>query len=545
MTEETKKRGYSTVPLMLAIAVVVGIGIGMFLSKQGVVSPKAINITRIDEGSNKLSKMLYMIDNQYVDSVLIDTLTEEFIPKILAKLDPHSVYMPPTTAKESAEVLDGQFDGIGVVFNMATDTIIIQNIITGGPSEKVGIIPGDRIIEINDSTVAGKGVPQLDIVKMLRGKRGTKVRLGIERQGADSIMDIEVTRDKINVSSLTASFMVDTNIGYIKLLQFSRNSHDEFVKAVKELQAKGMTHLIFDLSANPGGYLDQAILIANEFLPRGACIVYTEGRSTKRETSVADGSGILIGTDVSILIDEASASSSEIVAGALQDNDIGTIIGRRSYGKGLVQRQIAFDDGSTVNLTIARYYTPTGRCIQRPYNDGHDYNADIIERMMNNELISADSIPHNDSLKYVTPKGKVVYGGGGIIPDIFVPWDTTAISKPLIKISRNNMIFNYALRYTDSHRKELSEIKTLDQVQEFVAENGNDIYRDFMEYARKKGVQTNKITSVSEELIIRCSLLGNILNNTPLENNAYYFITYPMYDLVEAAINHIKESENQ
>jgi len=538
MTNE-KGKNRIAVPLMLAIAVVLGIGIGMFLGERGRHGGTTINITGGVKPHDKISTILSLIDSRYVDSVNVDTLTEEFIPQILSKLDPHSIYMPPATAKEAGESLEGQFDGIGVVFNMATDTVIIQNIVAGGPSEKVGIIAGDRIITVGDSIVAGRNIPQTDIMKMLRGPRGTKVRLGVERQGADRLIDFEVTRDKINVKSLSASFMVDDSIGYIKLLQFSRTSHEEFVGAVKELKAQGMTSLIFDLSANTGGFLDQAILIANEFLPAGSVIVYTEGRAVRREQTVADGGGILVGTDVALLIDEASASSSEIVAGALQDNDIGTIIGRRSYGKGLVQQQIKFDDGSALNLTIARYYTPTGRCIQRPYSDGDRYDADIIERYMHNELFSRDSIPHNDSLRYVTPKGKVVYGGGGIIPDLFVAMDTTRLSETMQKISLNNLLFSYTLRYSDNHRQELAQIKTLQQAQEFADRNGNDIYRDFIAYARGKGV-TGKIDSVTEELLIRCLLNGYILRNTPLEDNGYYYMVYPVYDLVITAIDHLK-----
>ncbi len=524
--------------MMIAVALALGIGIGIFFGSRGQ-GGRTINIIGRDRPTSKIGSILSLIDSHYVDSINVDTLTEEFIPKILSKLDPHSVYLPPVTAKATDENLEGRFDGIGVVFNMATDTVIIQNIVLGGPSEKVGIIAGDRIITINDSIVAGKKIPQNDIVKMLRGERGTKVKLGIERQDADKLVVFDVVRDKINIKSLSAAFMIDENIGYIKLLQFSRTSHEEFVKAVKELKAQGMTHLIFDLSANTGGFLDQAILIANEFLPAGSVIVYTEGKAVGREQTVADGNGVLIGMDVALLIDEVSASSSEIVAGALQDNDIGTIIGRRSYGKGLVQQQIKFDDGSALNLTIARYYTPTGRCIQRPYQHGERYDDDIVQRYLRNELFSSDSIPHNDSLKYLTPKGKVVYGGGGIIPDIFVPIDTSRLSTPMREISVNSLIFSYTLRYTDSHRKELAQIKTLKQAQEFIAENGNAIYDDFTAYIRAKGVK-GKITSVTEELMIRCLLNGYILRNTPLEDNAYYYMIYPIYDLVTEAINHIK-----
>lgn len=400
-------------PILLAVAMILGIAIGLSITRK--IEQGDIELSRLLTPSfptTKLGTILSLIDSKYVDTVPIDSITEEFIPQILSKLDPHSIYMPAKEAKESMESLAGEFDGIGVVFNMATDTVIIQNVVSGGPSEKVGIMSGDRIITINDSIVAGKNINQNDIVKMLKGVGGTTVRLGIERAGAQSLLPFEVVRGKIPVQSIDAAFMIQPGIGYIKLLQFSRNSHEEFVNAVMQLKEQGMEHLIFDLTANSGGFLDQAILIANEFLPQNALIVYTEGRATRTAQTYADGTGRLIGQDMVLLIDEGSASSSEIVAGAFQDNDIGLIIGRRSFGKGLVQQQIPFNDGSLMNLTIARYHTPTGRSIQRPYNDPEAYNNDLLNRLLHSELISADSIKLSDSLKYVTPKGKIVYGGG-------------------------------------------------------------------------------------------------------------------------------------
>lgn len=532
-------------PILLAVAMILGIAIGLSITRK--IEQGDIELSRLLTPSfptTKLGTILSLIDSKYVDTVPIDSITEEFIPQILSKLDPHSIYMPAKEAKESMESLAGEFDGIGVVFNMATDTVIIQNVVSGGPSEKVGIMSGDRIITINDSIVAGKNINQNDIVKMLKGVGGTTVRLGIERAGAQSLLPFEVVRGKIPVQSIDAAFMIQPGIGYIKLLQFSRNSHEEFVNAVMQLKEQGMEHLIFDLTANSGGFLDQAILIANEFLPQNALIVYTEGRATRTAQTYADGTGRLIGQDMVLLIDEGSASSSEIVAGAFQDNDIGLIIGRRSFGKGLVQQQIPFNDGSLMNLTIARYHTPTGRSIQRPYNDPEAYNNDLLNRLLHSELISADSIKLSDSLKYVTPKGKIVYGGGGIMPDVFVPMDTTALDKHVTSVMANNILFNFTLKYTDEHRTELQQIKTMDDIKAFFEQNEEQMYNEFVHYAASKGASIAGADKSSQDFM-KYFIKGYIARNTVLQDNGFYYFMYPVYNIVTKAVEILETAPDQ
>ena len=532
-------------PILLAVAMILGIAIGLSITRK--IEQGDIELSRLLTPSfptTKLGTILSLIDSKYVDAVPIDSITEEFIPQILSKLDPHSIYMPAKEAKESMESLAGEFDGIGVVFNMATDTVIIQNVVSGGPSEKVGIMSGDRIITINDSIVAGRNINQNDIVKMLKGVGGTTVRLGIERAGAQSLLPFEVVRGKIPVQSIDAAFMIQPGIGYIKLLQFSRNSHEEFVNAVMQLKEQGMEHLIFDLTANSGGFLDQAILIANEFLPQNALIVYTEGRATRTAQTYADGTGRLIGQDMVLLIDEGSASSSEIVAGAFQDNDIGLIVGRRSFGKGLVQQQIPFNDGSLMNLTIARYHTPTGRSIQRPYNDPEAYNNDLLNRLLHSELISADSIKLSDSLKYVTPKGKIVYGGGGIMPDVFVPMDTTALDKHVTSVMANNILFNFTLKYTDEHRTELQQIKTMDDIKAFFEQNEEQMYNEFVRYAASKGASIAGADKSSQDFM-KYFIKGYIARNTVLQANGFYYFMYPVYNIVTKAVEILETAPDQ
>mgnify|MGYP003156498134 CR=1 FL=1 len=400
-------------PLLLAAGVVLGLLLGQYMGRNSTTSQIKGMLRQMALPTNKLTYTLSLIENQYVDSVAMDSLAEHVIPLLVKELDPHSVYIPAAEMQQLNEPLEGEFDGIGVVFNMATDTVIVLNVIPQGPSDKAGIKAGDRIIEINDTLVAGQKIPQRDVVKKLRGPRGTTVHLGLGRQGIGELVGVDVVRDKIPIKSIESAFRIADGIGYIKLGQFARTTSAEMEQALASLRAEGVTKLIFDLRGNSGGYLDQAILVANEFLHKEQLIVYTEDRHHQQQREYADGTGSAQDMDVVVLIDEGSASSSEILAGALQDNDRGTIVGRRSFGKGLVQRQIPYSDGSALRLTTARYYTPTGRSIQKPYTIGDDesYEEDIWNRYRNNEFFSADSIHFADSLKRTTPGGKVVYGG--------------------------------------------------------------------------------------------------------------------------------------
>ncbi len=419
-------------PLLLAAGVICGLLAGRYVGRNSTATELRTLLRAVAQPSNKLSYTLSLIENRYVDSVSVDSLTEHILPLLVDELDPHSIYIPAEEMARVNEPLEGEFDGIGVVFNMATDTVIVLNVISQGPSDRAGVRPGDRILMIDDSLVAGRKIAQDAIVKRLRGPRGSKVRLGLGRQGIAEPVEVEVERDKIPLRSIESAFRIAEGIGYIRLGQFARTSHDELLAALARLRGEGVGKIVFDLRGNSGGYLDQAILIANEFLHEGQLIVYTEDRRHEQLREYADGTGTAQQMEVAVLIDEQSASSSEILAGALQDNDRATIIGRRSFGKGLVQQQIPYPDGSALRLTTARYYTPTGRSIQKPYVAGHgaEYEEEIWERYRRNELFSADSIRRIDSLKRTTPGGKTVYGGGGIMPDLFVPVDTADTLLP-------------------------------------------------------------------------------------------------------------------
>lgn len=492
--------------------------------------------------NSKLSQVLWLIENGYIDPISRDSLTELAIPAILGKLDPHSVYLPPKELKEAEEPLKGEFDGIGVVFNMSTDTVLVMNVIPSGPSRKAGVQGGDRIIKVNDTLIAGQKMSQIGVMKRLRGPRGTQVKLSIERKGIDGLVDIVVTRDAIPLHSVEATLMLTEDIGFIKLSQFSVTSHEEVSKAIKSLRKQGMRSLIFDLRGNPGGFLDQAILIANEFLPSGKLIVYTKDRLNRQVNQYSDGRGSLVGLNVAVLIDEESASSSEILAGALQDNDCGTIIGRRSFGKGLVQQQIPFSDGSAIRLTVARYYTPTGRSIQKPYTagDGKSYEHDLIDRYYRNEYFSADSIHFADSLKFTTPKGKVVYGGGGIMPDIFIPADTVGLTNYFVEVSGRNILYRYTIDYADRHRKELESIKNLEDLKRML--NSNDtLLSDFVQYAKQQGVEPNWADIEKSRKIMEAQLRAYISRNSDLEDKAFYYFIHPIDKTVLRAIEELKK----
>ena len=472
----------------------------------------------------------------------MDTLSEHLIPVLLKELDPHSEYIPASVMAELNEPLEGEFDGIGVVFNMATDTVIVLNVIPKGPSDKAGVKAGDRIIEINDSIVAGRKIPQNDIVKQLRGKRGTTVRLGLERQHIDELVEVEVTRDKIPIKSIESAFVLTDSIGYVKLGQFAKTSHAELQLALLKLRAAGVKKLIFDLRGNSGGFLDQAILIANEFLLKNQLIVYTEDRYRKQMREYADGMGMAQDMEVAVLIDEYSASSSEILAGALQDNDRGTIIGRRSFGKGLVQKQIPFRDGSALRLTIARYYTPTGRSIQKPYTigDQESYDADLWNRYQNNEFFSADSIHFADSLKRVTAGGKVVYGGGGIMPDCFIPADTTDLTPYFLEVSGRNILYRYTIEYADRKREALNKVASLDDLQQLL-DSDKRLVEDFISYAARQGVKPNYRDIAVSRRLIEAQLRAYIGRNTVLEDDGFYKNIYPIDTVILKAIEVLHE----
>ena len=527
--------------LVLILILSVGWFAGLYFGRQLTDNQLRIYLNNYNAQNDKLSRVLMMIENEYIDSISRDSLTELAIPAILKKLDPHSVYLPPKEFEQADEPLQGEFDGIGVVFNMATDTVIVLNVIPSGPSRKAGVLGGDRIIKDNDTLIAGQKWSQTAVMKRLRGPRGTQVKLSIERKGIDGLVDIVVTRDAIPLHSVEASMMMTDKIGFIKLSQFSRTSYAEIKKALLSLRAQGMKSLILDLRGNSGGFLDQAILIANEFLPAGALIVYTEDRNGKQMRQYSDGRGGSTDLKMAVLIDEASASSSEILAGALQDNDRGTIVGRRSFGKGLVQQQTPFEDGSALRLTVARYYTPTGRSIQKPYTagDGESYEHDLIDRFKRNEFFSADSIHFADSLRYTTPKGKVVYGGGGIMPDVFVPLDTLNVTRYYSEVSGRNILYRYTIEYADNHRKELSEAKSMRELKRLL-DNDTALLNDFVRYAERQGVKPNWREIGRSRQIIEAQLRAFISRNSNLEDNAFYYFIRPIDSTMLRAIEELQ-----
>ena len=549
MSYNNQKKSYILIPTIVGVAIALGFVLGFSIkwrgearvNQQATISNLMKNLTH---SGVKYSNIFSLIENSYVDSLAVDSIAETIIPTLLKKLDPHSSYIPATDVVNSQANLEGHFFGIGIIFNMLTDTITIQNVVPKGPSTKVGIEGGDRIIKINDSIVAGRRVPQDDILKMLRGEEGSIVKLGIERKGIDSLMNIDVKRGKVVINSIDAAYMVKPGIGYIKLLRFARSSHEEMNIAIFKLQEEGMKSLILDLTENRGGYLDQAIRIANEFLPKDNLIVSTQRRGVILQSEKADGKGNFIGLDVTILIDGNSASSSEIVAGALQDNDIGTIIGRRSFGKGLVQQQIPLNDGSLLNLTIARYHTPTGRCIQRPYTgDGDDYEMDYYNRAVHGELVNKDSIRLDSTLRYETPKGKIVYGGGGIMPDIFVPIDTLKYSDAERKLLISIVLASYTNKYIEKNREELSEIADFETLDAFFEKKSDDLYNNYIIYINDNGGKISKKDAKLSRKTVENVLKANVGRFTKVDDNAFYRYLLQEDDIILKAIEEINKKK--
>lgn len=489
--ENNNKNSHPFLPLFFALVLIIGIFIGIRLNRNSQQNQLLQLFSNEKNNGNKLDELLDYVIREYVDTLYRDSLTDKTIETLLSNLDPHSAYIPAASLQSTNEPLNGNFEGIGIEFNLLRDTIYVVTAIPGGPSEKAGIKSGDKIIFVDGKKVAGVKITNELVFKNLKGKGGTVVNIGVLRFGTSSIEYFKITRGKIPIYSVDASYMMDSITGYIKISRFASTTFQEFDHALSKLEKMGMQQLVLDLRGNPGGFLDAAIDISDEFLPRGKMIVYTQGKNRPRQNSIASDKGRFEKQKLAILIDENSASASEIVAGAIQDNDRGIIIGRRSFGKGLVQEQSEFKDGSAIRLTIARYYTPSGRSIQKPYENGQleDYYHDEMERYESGELVNADSVKMNKKLKYTTPSGKVVYGGGGIMPDYFIPIDTTKVSKYISELLYKNVINDFALEYVNQKRAQLKYANAATFNEQFQVNNA--LFNDLKTYANKNNVKTN------------------------------------------------------
>lgn len=486
MENHPSRKSYQ--PLVIAVSICIGILLGVYLYPAFRPSTPSIIPIRLDS-NNKLQEIVNLIEADYVDTISSEEVTEKAIKKLLEQLDPHSAYLPAKEMQVETESMQGNFEGIGIQFRMENDTLYVITALSGGPSQKVGIMSGDRVITINDSVVAGKEIPDKDIIKMLKGKRGTKVDVGIARNGFDKLLPFTITRDVIPTYSIEYSGMLDQEIGYIKLEKFSMTTHDEFRKAFSELKNAGMKSLILDLRNNGGGFLDQAIALADEFLPKDDLIVYTEGRKRRLSEKFATNKGDFEKGKLVIMIDEFSASASEIVAGAVQDNDRGIIVGRRSFGKGLVQEQFTMRDGSALRLTVARYYTPSGRSIQRPYEKGNDeYYLDYIMRLQSGELENQDSVHWNDTTEYKTKEGRIMYGGGGIMPDEFLPYERDSLLPYYNELLRKGLIYKFCFDYVDKNRTDLNKRYTSEQFVKSYTVSAK-FFDEFLAYTEEHGVE--------------------------------------------------------
>lgn len=561
--QKSNKRGWITIIIILVAMVVstwIGIGIGrgvesahtrriigsmsQDVARYQEIAKEVASLEEIFSGKDKMMQTIMAIRTHYVDPISLDTLYEKAIPAMLSELDPHSEYIPTKVFNQVNESLEGEFDGIGIVFNAMTDTITVLNVIPQGPSDKAGVRAGDRVMRIDGKPVAGQGIPQDSMVKLMRGPRGSKVNLSVKRATLEELVEISITRAAIEIHSVETSFMLDrkAGIGYIRLSQFSRTSYAEVHAALDRLRKEGMQSVIIDLRGNGGGFLDQVVKIVNEFMPEGKLIVYTEDRYGDRINEYSNGQGNFADTDVVVLVDEFSASSSEILAGAIQDNDRGIVIGRRTFGKGLVQAQIPFNDGSAMRLTVARYYTPTGRSIQKPYTNGDEksYQMDLINRINHHELFSADSIHFDDSMKFTTPGGRTVYGGGGIMPDIFIPLDTLKTSDYYNKVWDGNVLYRYTLDFTDRHREEIDAITTLEELDALLGKE--NLVEEFVEYAERNGVPRDVEGLIKSRGVIEAQIRAYIGRNTMNDEAGFYYNIYPIDDALKRAVEEIKKS---
>ena len=497
------------IPFLLAICLIAGIAIGTFYANH--FSGNKLGI--INTASNKLNALLRIIDDQYVDTVNISDLVEEAMPQILSELDPHSSYIPAKDLEAVTADLKGSFSGIGIQFTIQNDTIHVNNVIQGGPSEKVGLMAGDRIVEVDDSAFVGKIVTNEEAMKRLKGEKGSKVKLGVYRPGEKELLHFTVVRGNIPVKSIDAAYMINEKVGYVKVNKFGETTYPELLIALAKLSQKNCEGLIIDLRGNTGGYMAAAIQMVNEFLPNNRLIVYTQGRKSPRQDYNSNGTGSNQKMPLVVLVDEGSASASEIFAGAIQDNDRGTIVGRRSFGKGLVQQPIEFSDGSAIRLTIARYYTPSGRCIQKPYEKGKEseYELDLLTRYEHGEFFSADSIKQNETEVYRTRLGRPVYGGGGIMPDIFVPQDTTGMTSYFRMAANRGLIIRYTFEYTDQNRSTLQKYDTTEKMEEYLKKQ--NLLNNFAAWAEKKGLKRRNNLMAKSRKLFEMSLYGNIIYN--------------------------------
>ncbi len=495
-------------PLMMAACVVVGILIGTFYANH--FSGNRLSI--INSSSNKLNNLLHLIDDKYVDTVNVNELVEKAMPQILAELDPHSVYISAKDVQTATDDLKGSFSGVGIEFTIRQDTLHVQKVISNGPAERAGLIAGDKIVIVDDKPFTGKTLTNEEAMHRLKGPKDTKVKLGVMRFGEKKIRDFVVTRGEIPTKSITATYMLDKETGYIRIRNFGENTYPELLIALAKLSQQGFSNLTIDLRGNTGGYLQSAVQIANEFLPKGRLIVYTQGRKSPRQEYRSDGRGSYQNIPLVVLIDEGSASASEILAGAIQDNDRGTIIGRRSFGKGLVQEPMAFSDQSMIRLTIARYYSPSGRCIQKPYTSGDnkDYEEDLLTRYEHGEFFSQDSIKH-EGPAYKTAIGRSVYGGGGITPDIFVAEDTTDVTSYYKQASMSGLIIQFAFEYTDNNRAKLSQFDEVEEMSQYLTKQ--NIVDKFATYADQKGLKRRNLMIQKSHRLLQRYLNSRIIYN--------------------------------
>lgn len=515
------------------LTALLGVILGVLIT---LVATKILPEKKFDGDYNrwrKLNLILQEVQKNYVDTIDMKAMTDAAVSAALAELDPHSVYLPPVELTESETELSGNFEGIGITFNVPNDTAIVLNAIPGGPSEKAGLMQGDRIIKVDDKFIAGKKTPQDSMIRLMKGPAGTKVKITVNRDGTEIPFDI--IRDKIPVHCIDAAFMIDDKTGYIKLSKFTRTTYKEFKEASTKLLDAGMEYLIFDLRSNYGGYFDQALRLSNEFLQKGDRVVYMEGLHRPRQDFDADGRGTLKDVRLSVLIDEGSASSSEIFAGAIQDNDRGTIIGRRSFGKGLVQEPINFTDGSGIRLTVSRFHTPSGRCIQKPYDK--DYAYDIYERYAHGEMTSADSMKVDTTALFYTVKGRRVYGGGGIIPDVFVPMDTTKATQFYIKCNKKATPLRFASAMFDKYKSSLSQIDDFNQLKEYL--ENIDLGAQFLQYAADvDGIKPAKGEWEESKLYMMPHILALVGRYSKLDDEAFYRFYIPIDDTIGTALNH-------